>query len=121
MFVKKKLIAVLTATTLLITNVCSVFAANYCAGSTVFQESKTKALATTYCSYATSDHTLTVTLTATDVGGGKYTVPKTVTGLKEVQAYKKTSSGKTWSSASGEHKVYYRGTVSWTYSSKAPN
>lgn len=50
---KKKIICLLTATTLLVSNVCSVSAANVCGGSTVFQNNKTRALATTYCSYAT--------------------------------------------------------------------
>ena len=48
---KKKIICLLTATTLLVSNVCSVSAANVCGGSTVFQNNKTRALATTYCSY----------------------------------------------------------------------
>ena len=45
---KKKIICLLTATTLLVSNVCSVSAANVCGGSTVFQNNKTRALATTY-------------------------------------------------------------------------
>ena len=66
---KKKIICLLTATTLLVSNVCSVSAANVCGGSTVFQNNKTRALATTYCSYATvSDYKVITVLHATDSG-----------------------------------------------------
>ena len=45
---EEKIICLLTATTLLVSNVCSVSAANVCGESTVFQNNKTRALATTY-------------------------------------------------------------------------
>lgn len=118
---KKKIICLLTATTLLVSNVCSVSVMNVCGGSTVFQNNKTRALATTYCSYATvSDYKVITVLHATDSGHISYNVSKTKAGTQTVQKYKDTENGKKWISASGEHYVYYRSGLNWSYNSVAP-
>lgn len=96
----------------------NVMAANYCAGSTIFQNNKTTVLGTTYCSYATSDHELCVTFSAVRNSDGKVIKGgSSRSGVKTVQASKSTNS--TWRTATGEHKVYYRGTLSWEYVSHA--
>ena len=91
---KKKIICLLTATTLLVSNVCSVSAANVCGGSTVFQNNKTRALATTYCSYATvSDYKVITVLHATD-SGHIITSAKLRQGLKLFKSIKILKMGK---------------------------
>ena len=118
---KKKIICLLTAATLLVSNICSVSAANVCGGSTVFQNTKTRELATTYCSYATaSDYKIITVLHATDSSHSSYNVSKSKSATTTVQKYKDTENGKKWISASGEHYVYYKGGLNWSYNSVAP-
>lgn len=118
---KNKIIACLAITTLLITSTFDVFAANVNGGSTVYQNNKTRALATTYCSGAiNSDYNVVVVLHAMDSGHVPYTQSKSKAGQKTVQKYKDAENGKKWISASGEHYVYYKGVLSWSYNSVAP-
>lgn len=119
---KKKIIAVSICGIMFIANIVNVYGEStqgYCGASTVFQNSHKKAIATTYCSYATSDNNVVTTLYTT-VNGVTQAKTDSKSGQNTVQVSKSVDGANVISSASGDHYVFYRGTKTWEYHSVAP-